>query len=558
MLPEHLVEIETSMSVEPIVEQEGTSVLEFAAEHVPIETERIARAASIISLGNVASRVLGLAREFLKSHYFGAGSAVAAYEVATIVPNMLYDLLIGGMVNSSLVPVFSEYAAREREELWRMVSALLSLTALVMALFILIVEVFAPTITFMLSRDLSPDAHQTAARLLQITIPAVMFLSLSGVLSGLLYALKRFAFPAFTAAVFNGSIVLGTLLLHKQLGVASMAVGLIIGALGQVVLQIPGLKDAKIIFTLSLRHVGLRRVALLYMPIALGLMVDVLISRPFSYNIASQTAGDGGIPWMRYATYLIQLPQGLVATAVSFAVLPTLSAHAAGERTDADRESFLATLAQGLRLVAVLILPATIGLFILARPIVSLLFQHGAFTPFDTQMTSQALQYYLLGLPFAAFDLLLVFAFYARQDTLTPSLIGVATVLLYIASVILLVPTLGLFSLMFSESLKLLLHTAISAFILRRRLGGLARHGVMRTIGLSMIASAVMGIAAYGALLGVDRIFPAGLVHEVLSVLLPGVLGAGTYIGLISLFRVSEMHLVISALRRRLGGEQKA
>jgi putative peptidoglycan lipid II flippase len=538
---------------------EGTapaSPLETASEQAPRETARIARSASIISLGNVASRVLGLARETAKSHYFGAGGAVDAFTIATLVPTMLYDLLVGGLINSSLVPVFSEYAAEKRDELWRLVSVILSLAVVVMAAFTLVVEVFSRQVAFLLSPSATPEVLDLSARLLRITVPAVLFLSLSGVLSGLLYALKRFAYPAFTAAVFNAGIVVLVLLFHAQWGVASMAVGLLVGAILQVILQLPGLRDARLVFTLSLRHSGLRRVALLYLPIALGLIVDIVISRTFSYNIASRT-GEGGISWMSYATYLRQLPQGLVALAVSFAVLPTLSAQAAHERAsgpDASREPFVSTLAQGIRLVTVLMVPATVGLFILAHPTVALLYEHGDFLSFDTRMTSLALQFYLLGLPFAAVDLLLVFAFYARQDTLTPSLIGVGTILVYLIVTVALLPVLGLFSLMAADSLKLLLHMVVSWWILRRRLDGMARHGVMRAVGWTLVASSIMGLATYGALAGVEAYFPAGGgLAEVLSVALPAALGGGVYLVLITLFRVEEIHLLWSALRRRLG-----
>jgi putative peptidoglycan lipid II flippase len=545
------------MTIDPILQEDiPLSPLETAAAQAPTETARIARAASIISLGNVASRVLGLIRETMTSHYFGAGGVVDAFSVASIIPAMLYDLLIGGMVNSSLVPVFSDYAAHRREDLWRLVSALLGLTVVVMTIFVIIVELFAPQVALLLLNERATDPAVVAlsARLLRITVPAVLFLSLSGVLSGLLYALRRFTYPAFTAAVFNAGMVLMTFLLHKQLGITAMAVGLLIGAIAQVLLQLPGLRDAKLRLTLTSNSAGLRRVALLFTPIALGLVVD-MIGRPILYNLASST-GVGALSWMRYATYLIQLPQGLVATAVSFAILPTLTTYASVEARgdDSQREAFRSTLAQGLKLVAVLIIPATVGLFLLARPVVALIFGHGSFTTSDTDITARALQFYLLGLPFAALDLLLVFSFYARQNTLIPSLIGAGSVIASLGVAFALLPTFGLYSIMLAESFKLLLHMTISAYILRRQIGGLAQHRVLRTIGLSMIAASVMGFAAYGMLLSVDRFIPPGSVHESLSVALPGTLGGVVYIGLVTLLRVEEMQLLIGAVRRKLAG----
>jgi putative peptidoglycan lipid II flippase len=128
----------------------------------------------------------------------------------------------------------------------------------------------------------------------------------------------------------------------------------------------------------------------------------------------------------------------------------------------------------------------------------------------------------------------------------------VATVLIYLVTVIVLVPTLGLFSLMVGESLKLLLHTAISAVILQRRVGGMARHGVLRAIGLSLIAAAAMGLVCYGALKGVEMLVPSGGLQEVLAVGVPGALGAAIYVGLVTVFRIEEMHQLLAAVRQRL------
>lgn len=516
-------------------------------------TGQIARAASIISLGNVASRVLGLVRESVKSYFFGAGATVDAYNIAVYVPVMLYDLLIGGMVNSSLVPVFSEYAQERREELWEIVSILLSLLVLMLTVFILLVELIPAQIAMLISRASPPEVIDLAANLLRITVPAVLFLSISGVLTGLLFALKRFTLPAFTVAVFNAGIVVMALVFQHWLGITAMALGLLVGAIGQVILQLAGLRDARLRFNLALSHPALKRILLLFMPIALGLVVDILINRLISYNLASMT-GEGGISWMQYATTLVQLPQGLVAIAVSFAILPLLSVQATNERISGQKDAFRATLARGLRLVVVLIIPATIGLFILAGPTVALIFEHGDFLARDTEITAQALQLYLLGLPFAAIDLLLVFSFYARQDTWTPSLIGIVTVIINLATAIILLPHLGLYSLMIADSVKQLTHALISWILLRRRLGNLAEHAITGVLLKALLASSVMGLVTYGALWGVRIVLPGdNLIAKALVVGIPALLGAAIYLGLITVLRVEEIGLLWSSIRRRRG-----
>ncbi len=514
-------------------------------------TGQIARTAGLISLGSITSRVLGLAVIVIKAQFFGAGGAVDAFNVASQIPTNLYDLLVGGMINSSLVPVFIEFVEDRREELWGLISVLFSLILVALSIIVLIAEALAPQIVTLTSGGSSPEVLALAAELFRIMAPVLLFISISGVMTGVLFALKRFSYPAFAGAVLNAGVVIATLLLHNQLGITAMAVGLVLGGLLQVILQLPGLRDARLRFRLTLSHPALRRIVVLYTPIALGLAVDALISRTISYNLASHT-GEGSIAVMDYATRLQQMPQGLVAQAVSFAVLPLLAAQATHERKSGDRLPFRETLARGLRLVIVLIIPATVGLLVLAHPTVALAYERDAFTPHDTELVTRALQLYLLGLPFAAVDLILIFSFYARQDTLTPSLIGIATIVIYLLQSFVLLPMLGVFSLVLADSVKQLLHAAISAVILSRRIGSVGQRGLWRTLGLVLLAAAAMAGATFGALTLVQAaVGSSGLLARGLDVLIPTAIGGALYLGLVTLFRVEEVNLLWGALRRR-------
>jgi putative peptidoglycan lipid II flippase len=448
--------------------------------------------------------------------------------------------------------VFVEYADTRREALWELVSLILSWLVIFLSAFILIVEFFPLEVATLLSSGASLETRTLAASLLRISVPAVVFLSLSGVLTGVLLALKRFTLPAFTTAMFNAGIVITTLAFQQWFGVQAMAGGLLIGAIAQVLLLFPGLHDSKLRFRFDFRHPGLRRIVLLYAPIAVGLMVDIFISRPISYNLASLT-GEGGISWMGYATTLRELPQGLVAVAVSFAILPLLSAHASAESQTVNSDEFKSTLARGLRLVVVLIIPATVGLFVLAQPIVRLMFEHGDFVARDTQITTEALKYYLLGLPFAGVDLLLVFAFFARQDTLIPSLIGIASHVVYLLLAVALLPTMGLFSLMIADSFKQFFHALLCALILQRRIG-LIQGGLFRTVLFTMIASAAMAGVTWGLWQGIVSLMPtASTLANLFSVLVAGMAGAVAYALLITWFGIEEIHILRQAIMRKLG-----
>jgi putative peptidoglycan lipid II flippase len=387
---------------------------------------------------------------------------------------------------------------------------------------------------------LAPARQREATALLRLMLPAVLFLNVAGIMAGALYALKRFVFPAFTAAAYNAAIVVTALLLGRRWGVSSVALGLLAGAAIQVALQWPGLRDARLRFALDRDHEAFRRIGRLYVPIALGLVVDML-SVALSYNLASRT-GERGIPWMQYSATLIQFPLGLVSIAVSVAILPTLSVQAAQRQT----EPFKRTLAHGLRLVLALTIPATVGLWVMARPIVGLVFEHGGFTPADTLATVAALRCHLVGLIFAAVDQPLIFAYYARKDTWTPAAVGVMTVVLYVGMA--LFPTLfgplTLNGLILANSLKWAAHAFTMLFLLRREMGSLQGAQIWVIVLKASAASLVMGAGVHVLLSQIGRLMPAGLPGEIVLVGAGGLGGGLLYIGLAKLLRVEEIGLL--------------
>ena len=418
----------------------------------------VAQAASIIAVGNVASRVLGLVREIVKADLFGAGGHVSALDTAMALPKIIYALVIGGMINSALIPVFSDYAAAEkREELWRLLGLLLTVVTVAVSVFVVVGELLTPQLVSLSAGGLPLADQQLAVRLLRVMLPGVLFLSLAGILSGVLYALRRFMLPAFTAVTFNAAMVLLAVFFGSRWGVYSMAVGLVIGSLLQVAMQLPGLRDARLQLGLRFHHPAFRRIARLYLPILAGLAVDK-VAELLSYRLASHT-GPASPSWMTYSATIIQFPLGLVGTAISIAILPTLSR----QTNSGQPRQFKATLAQGLRLVLALTIPATVGLWVLSVPIIKLVFEHGDFTTADTLATAAALRFHLLGLVFAAVDQPLIFSFYARKDTWTPALVGVATVCLYVVAA--LAPTLftplTLNGLILANSLKWAAHAML-------------------------------------------------------------------------------------------------
>ncbi len=452
-------------------------------------TETLARSASLLSIGAVASRALGLAREMVIAGFFGATGAVSAFTVASTAPKMLYDFLIGGMLSAALVPVLSDYARLERNrsdaettgespasytqfgpnpELVRLVGALLSLSVVTLAVLALLMAVFAPQVASLLAGgfdDFDPALLPLTARLLRLMAPVVWFVSMAGVLTAILFALQRFTLPALASAVYNLGIVASAPLLAGRIGIASLAIGVLAGSLAQFGLMAWDVHRAGLSFRLRWSHPALAHIVKLYLPIAAGLIVaqfQVGLDR----RLASGT-GVQSIAWMSKATTLQQLPLGMISVAISLAALPRLSQQfAAG-----DEDAYRATLARGMRMVLVLIAPLLTGLGLLAEPTVRLLFERGQFTVEDSAMVVMALEVYLVGALFAAVDFPLIYAFYARNNTLLPAAVGLFSVVVYGAAALALIEGLGFLGLVWADTAKQAAHAFAMLLLIYWKVG---------------------------------------------------------------------------------------
>jgi putative peptidoglycan lipid II flippase len=507
----------------------------------------VARSAGIIALGSVTSRLLGLARDQITAGLCGRSGGTDAFFVATNVSQVFYDLIIQGAVSSALVPVFSTYAGeKQRAHLWRLASLVLNLAIIVLTVIVLALVIAAPLVVRLAGPGFGPDLQRQATDLTRLTLLAVVFLGASSVLTALLYSLEDFVFPAFCSALFNGCMIVSAVLFHRQLGVGSLALGMLLGAIAQVLFQLPPLVRQRVSFSIgvNLHDPDLRRILLLYAPVAAGFIVSgvqVFIDR----NLASRTA-EGSISAMQFATRLIQFPLGLIPTAIAGASLPVLAQRAG------DAEQFQATLGAGLRMISLLILPAATGLAVLARPIVAVLFQHGAFGADDTQMTALALLLYLPGLPAAALDQMLIFAFYARKDTLTPVLIGVAAIGVYLLVALSLIGRMGMPGLVLANSAQWVAHAGISYVVLRRKMGGLGGMNLRSTLARTAAACLVMAGVSWLLLAVLAVIVPAmGLASDLARLALAGGGGALAFVGAAWLLRLAELRTLVASFHRK-------
>jgi putative peptidoglycan lipid II flippase len=518
----------------------------------------VALAAAVVALGSVVSRLLGLIREAVMAALFGATGATDAFVAASAVPQMVYDLLIGGAISAALVPVFVD-AAEDEERLGRLVSAVLTLAAIVLAGLALILGLFAPWVVGLLASGFGPEQQAEAVPMVRVMLGAVVLQGLAGILMAVLYARRRFGAPAFAAAAYNGGIIVVALLLHQVLGVYALVVGVLVGAAGQLALQLPALGRLRLGPLFDLDRPEVRTILRLYAPVALGMVVTI-IGIVIDRNLASRLA-EGSLSVMNYATRLIQLPLGLVATATSIAVLPTLAKHAsalaapdgAGEDPEADRRGYRETLLFGIRVVLLLMVPATAGLIVLREPLVQLLFERGRFGEVETARTALVFLAYAPQLPFTAVDQLLIVAFYARKDTRTPVLVGVAGVLLYLVSALALIGPLDVAGLALANAIQNSAHGIVllallersGAGLLSRPLAGFCLKLLLATLGMAVALWLFAGIA-FGNVAGM-----AGLAG---ALLLGVLLAAAVYLALLEALGLREARLAWSVAVARVRG----
>ncbi len=504
-------------------------------------------AALILTLGNLSGSVLGFIRQAVIGAAFGANHRTDAFYAASIVPQMFYDLTIGAAISAALIPTFTEIVERDgRDALWRLLGNVLAIAWLVLLAVVVALLLVARPFVSLLVIGVQPSAR--GVELVRLLVPTLFFLGTSAIFLSTLYSLRRFAVPAFAPGLYHLGIIAGALGLARSFGIVALPIGALAGSAAQAVVQAGAVLRLRP--TMRIRPTltpEVRRILRLYLPVAAGLIVSIvgqIIDVQFKLHLRA-----GGLVAMQFATTYTQFPIGIAVAALSFAVLPTLSSHAAFHRP----QEFKKTLALGIRFVLFLTLPAAAGYIALGSPIIALLNQHGQFHASDTQHAATALAGYAIQIPFVGVDQLLIFAFYARRNTVTPMLVGVLGVCVYVVSAFILLPRLQILGLALANTLQNSLHALILLVILVGAIGGLGARDILPSVGRSLAATAVMWIAAWGALSGVGGVLTThnGPAFRLVDVALPMCAAVIAYLGSHAVLRSQELNLLVSLLRER-------
>lgn len=569
---------------ESLTEPPAQDVVEAETAKPATKQSSVARSAGIVSIAVMFSRVLGLIREVIFAHFFGAGFLYDAYVVAFRIPNVLRDLFAEGALSVAFVKVFTDYQINKGEkEAWRLASLVLNLLAVVMSLICIVGIIFSKQFVGLIANGFSPEKAALATTLTQIMFPFIMLVALAALAMGVLNTKGVFGVPASASTVFNivsMAVGLGAAYwlsgggwsesvsktdipdIASQWAIIGMAIGTLIGGAAQFLMQVPSLFRVGFRFApvLSFADEGVRKVMSLMGPAIIGtsaVQVNVMINTYFVSEI------NGANSWLSYSFRLMQLPIGVFGVAVGTAAIPVMSRLA----TEGKIKDLRDTISSSVSLVFLLTLPAACGLIILGEPIIRMIYQLGGgkFSAMDTSMTAAALAGYSVGLTGYAAIKILSPAFYALNDAKTPMIIAVASIAVNLLGSYFLREWLsnygvtpetphgyGHVGVALATSLVALVNFFALALILRGRIKRLNGRSILFSFLKIAAASAIMSAAAYASyhlLLG--QYGSETKLLKIIEAFVPIAIGAVSFVIAAKLLRVAELEQAFGTIRRR-------
>ncbi len=519
---------------------------------------RLARNTAFFSFATGLSRLLGLAREVVAAKYFGVTAAMSAFTIAFQVPNLVRALFADSALQGAFVPVFSELLENgERKEAFRVASSLFFLICLalgaVTALFILLAEplmsVVAPGF------DDNPALAELTVNLARLMFPIVVLLALSGLVVGMLNSFEHFAVPALAPVAWNLVIIAALVglvpVFPEEDEIYAYAIGILAGTVLQFVLPLPWLRGrgGRLTLKIDWRDERVRRVLKLMLPvtIALGLInVSLLINSLFGTLVSPQAPAA-----IDKAFRIYQLPQGLFSIAVATILFPTMSRFAArGARGELRR-----TMGTGVRQICLLLIPSAVLMAVLAEPITRLVYERGAFGPAATDLTSTAMVWWSISLPFQGVSLLFSRTFFSLQRPWATTALAGVNLAVNAALAAALYGPFEIAGIVVGTVAGTVVMCVAQGIMLRRELAGIEGALLLSTAIRMLAAAALLAAIAYFVWKGLDDALGRSLVGQLGSVFAAIAAGSAAYAAAVWLLRVPEARQIQRLLVSRGGSE---
>ncbi len=517
------------------------------------ETRNLGRAAGVVSFFTFQSRILGLVRDMVLAALFGAGMAADAFFVAFRIPNLLRRLFAEGSLTIAFIPVFTEYLTlKTKKDAFDLARIVLTTLSIILVIVTLLGILFSPWIVRIQAFGFGSSGvkYDLTVLLTRITFPYIFFISIVAFFMGVLNSLRRFAAPAAAPIFLNVGIIGAAYLIspHCEAPIVGVAIGVLIGGALQVGLQIPSAirEGLRLYPKWQLDHPGLKRIGLLMLPAILGSAVYQF--NQFVGTLLATFLPEGSVSWLYYADRLVQFPLGIFAIAISTAALPSLATEAAKK----DLGQFQSTLNHALCLVFFITLPSMVGLIILGKPIIQILFERGAFDARASVMTAYALSYYTLGLWAFSGVRIMVSAFYALQDTKTPVKVAVVALVVNLTLSLALMGPLKHGGLALALSIASSVQFVLLIVFLKKKTSVLNLRPVLISVSKSVVAASLMGLGVYyfhykWLIAGQDTSLP-GMVINLAALIVIGII---IYFGAARVLGCTEIASIMGMLSRK-------
>ncbi len=517
---------------------------------------RVARNTAIFSFATGLSRIAGLVREIVASSYFGATGPFSAFTIAFQVPNLVRSLFADAALSAAFVPVFTELLEQKRrQEAFRLASTLLFVILIVLgaitAFFVLAAGLVMPAFT---GHAFDHQLTTLTVGLSKVLFPIVVLLGVNGLVVGILQTYDHFSIPAIAPLVWNVVIVVVLVVLrshfHGPDQLYAYAIGVLAGTVVQLGMAVYALRLIDFRFELAFdwRDERVVRVLKLMVPVCLGLGIinfDLLINSSLGTLVSKEAPRS-----IDAAFRIYMLPQGMFSVAVATVIFPALSALAARR----DLDGLRATMSTGLRQINLLLVPAAAFILVLSTPIVRLVFQHGSFSPADTQRVSTALFWFAFSLPFSGLNLLLTRTFFSLQKTWMPTKLAAVNMVADVIVSLALYKPLGIAGLVIGTAVASAVMTALQAVYLRRELAGrLEGHQTIMITARIAAASVVMAAAAYVIHSALDFLLGRSVPAQVITVGGAAAGGLWLYARAVLRMRVPEAGQVQRLVAARVG-----
>lgn len=460
------------------------------------EKRKIAKAAGIMSLATLISRILGYVKDMILARFFGATGTADTFFVAFRIPNLLRELFAEGSMSSAFIPVLTEYQTKHgAKEAQRLVRIIFAFIMVFVGIICLLGILFAPAIVTALAPGFvnMPEKFSLTVLLTRLMFPFLLFISLAALAMGALNVKRIFFVPALAPAMLNITVIatVFALAMRMQQPIIAVAIGVVLGGFIQFAFQIPSFYKNE--YTLNpafnFQHPGLKKMTLLIIPATMGMAVAQI--NIFVSTILASYLPEGSITCLYYSMRLIQFPIGIFGVAMGMAVLPTLSAHAVKGDYDMLREDF----SFALRVLFFIAVPAMAGLIALREPIVNILFQHGKFDYAATIGTAEALLFYSIGIWSVVGVRVITSGFYSMQDTRTPVKVAVIALAANIVFSLILMKPLKHGGLALANSLASWVNFALLFVFLWKKLKQVDTKRILQSFMKIIFASSIMGIS---------------------------------------------------------------